>query len=159
MNPSNTFASTDKSKVFDYTIKNIIRVAYKLKYNKITVLNSYPRIDGDSNSQNISIDENIANINTEFIKDYVLKNKENSTLLIAWGGSNKKVTNMQKYLDVFYNNKIEIYAYRKTSNNKPCHASILVENRYNYVSNFLNNDEKLKPLCIKRNKKNQYKFA
>ena len=66
---------------------------------------------------------------------------------------------MQKYLDVFYNNKIEIYAYRKTSNNKPCHASILVENRYNYVSNFLNNDEKLKPLCIKRNKKNQYKFA
>lgn len=159
MNPSNTFASTDKSKIFDYTIKNVIRIAYKLKYNKITVLNSYPRIDGDSNSQNMSIDENIAKINTEFIKDYVLKNKEKSTFLIAWGGNDKKVTNIQKYLEVFYNNKIEIYAYRKTSNNKPCHASILVENCYNYVSNFLNNDEKLKPLSIKCNKKNQYKFV
>lgn len=159
MNPSNTFASIDKSKVFDYTIKNIIRIAYKLKYNKITVLNSYPRIDGDSNSQNISIDENIAKINTEFIKDYVLKNKKNSTFLIAWGGSNKKVTNMQEYLKVFYDNDIKTYAYHKTRNNKPCHASVLVENRYNYVSNFLeNNEETLMILNIKCDKKNLYKF-
>ena len=48
----------NKTKVFDYTIKNIIRMAYKLKYNKIVVFNSSPQIDGDGDKKHDSCENN-----------------------------------------------------------------------------------------------------
>ena len=84
--------------------------------------------------------------------------KENSTFLIAWGGNDNKVTNIQNYMKIFDDNKIDIFAYNKTKSGKPCHASIIVENCKKYISNFLDEANELMPLHFTYNKNKKYKF-
>ena len=160
MNPSNTYPDTG----FDYTIKNIIRIAYKMKYKNIVVFNSSPYIDGNSDrqrnqQQNTSINQNYIDNNTMYVNNYLTSTKV-FDFLIAWGGDKSKITNEQTYLQTYYNLKTEkdeipiIYTYGKTKNNKPCHASIRVQNKYGYVSKFLNDGKFIELEIIKRRYRN-----
>ena len=153
MNPSNTYPKTG----FDYTIENIIRIAYKMKYKRIIVFNSSPYIDGNSDTQIcnncLQPDEDYKKMNTDYIVNQINRLSEDIDFMLAWGGNKNKVTNEQEYLKAIFNffNKKNaraiINVYRRTKN-KPCHASIRVQNKYGYISDFLKNKNSFEPLEI-----------
>ena len=133
MNPSNTFPnSKNKKSTIDSTVKNVIRMAYLLKYSKIIVLNSFALIDGDGKNTH---SDNSQKKNLAIIEAYIKENK-NSDYLLAWGNNAEDTDKICKYLkDNIDKNKI--FVYKKNKNGNPCHPGIRVENLYKCVSEFL----------------------
>ena len=138
MNPSNTFPAMDneKSKIDD-TIKNVIRMAYRLgKYSKIVILNSFALIDGDGN--NAVSDAVSQKKNLDIIEAYVKENNH-SDYLLAWG---KYAEDTDKIIKFLKSNKTDernrVFAYRIAKEGYPCHPSKLVENSRKYISSFMN---------------------
>ena len=139
MNPSNTFPEIEeRESTVDDTVKNIIRMAYKLKkYNRIIILNSFSLISGTI--KNIKEDD-CQTKNIEIINFFINTNKEIDYLL-AWGSKAVDIDNIKNYLKNIDGRRI--FVYKMTLKKAPCHPSIRVENRYKYVSEFLNqHDEK-----------------
>ena len=140
MNPSNTFPSINgKQSTIDDTVKNIIRMAYRLgKYSKVVILNSFALIDGDGDTAQSDADSQ--KINLAIIQAFAYENT-NSDYLLAWG---KNAEDTDKIKKILKDNNLEhrIYAYRITEDNYPCHPSRIVENSRKYVSEFLNTHTK-----------------
>ena len=139
MNPSNTFPEREgMDSTVDDTVKNIIRMAYKLrKYKRIIILNSFSLISGTV--KNVQEDD-CQTKNLEIINSFINTNRQIDYLL-AWGSKALDINKIKSYLKNI--DKGRIFVYKMTLKKAPCHPSIRVENRYKYVSEFLNqHDEK-----------------
>lgn len=148
MNPSNTFpAQNGKPSKIDATVKNVIRMAYRLgKYSKIVILNSFALING--NGENADSDDTQPQ-NLAIIKSFIQENKEVDYLL-AWGDGASDTDEIKGYLRENVS-KDRIFAYRKSQQGYPCHPSPIVENPRKYVSEFLNShapDSSFEPFNI-----------
>ncbi len=142
MNPSNTFpASKNKKSTIDFTVKNVIRMAYQLgKYSKIVILNSFALIDGNG-AEAHSDNQSLQKKNLDIIEAYIKENKD-SDYLLAWGNNAEDTDKIRNFLkNNISENKILVYKTTKNGN-YPCHPSIRVENSYKYVSDFLNTHNK-----------------
>lgn len=139
MNPSNTFPEREgMDSTVDDTVKNIIRMAYKLrKYKRIIILNSFSLISGTV--KNVQEDD-CQTKNLEIINSFINTNRQIDYLL-AWGSKALDINKIKSYLKNI--DKGRIFVYKMTLKKAPCHPSVRVENRYKYVSEFLNqHDEK-----------------
>ncbi len=139
MNPSNTFPEREgMDSTVDDTVKNIIRMTYKLrKYKRIIILNSFSLISGTV--KNVQEDD-CQTKNLEIINSFINTNKQIDYLL-AWGSKALDINKIKSYLKNI--DKGRIFVYKMTLKKAPCHPSVRVENRYKYVSEFLNqHDEK-----------------
>lgn len=136
MNPSNTFpAQENKPSTIDDTVKNVIRMAYKLgKYNKVIILNSFPLISGTVKKPEEIPEDDFRIKNLKIIKTVIKENKDIDYLL-AWGN---KALDTDKIKDYLKNENVSnIFVYKLSKKGYPCHPSRVVENRYKHVSNFL----------------------
>lgn len=140
MNPSNTFsAKEDKPSTVDDTVKNIIRMAYRLGYySKIVILNSFALINGNGKTAH---PDNTQKQNLKIIESFIKENKE-SDYLLAWGKNAYDINKISKFLkDNISTDKFFVYRTSGLYQKYPCHPSKVVENRYKYVSEFLNSNE------------------
>ena len=141
MNPSNTFpAQKNKPSTIDNTVKNVIRMAYKLgKYNKAIILNSFLLISGTVEKRKAEDAIHTENLkfhkeNLKIIKTFIKENK-NIDYLLAWGSKALYTDKIKDYLK--NENVSNIFVYKLSKTGYPCHPSRVVENRYKYVSDFL----------------------
>lgn len=154
LNPSNTFPEQNnkRSKV-DATVKNAVRIAYKMGYAKVIIVNSFCFIDGNSNTaikeKSLQNDLNIQILNYIF--------KKNRELLIAWGSKVKSNTRSNILENIKkINNGLSIYAYAWNPKGYPYHLADRVNSiTNNYpLNNILFFNKKLQPLkIIKKNNK------
>lgn len=87
-NPSNTFPEMNgKKSTIDGTVKNAVRIAYKVGYSKVIILNSFNFIDGNNITAMKSAKETTDEVNAQIIS-YVLT--EHKDLMIAWGTKVRK---------------------------------------------------------------------
>lgn len=124
-----------KTKGFDPTVKNVIKMAYSKGYSHINVFNLFPYIQPDSNiAFNFFQKEKEKNI------EYIEKNlKNNSKLLIAWGNKSPQSKLLKKdylklkleALEIFKKKNVEPVMYEWNVKKKcPYHPSQQVDNAY-----------------------------
>lgn len=124
------FKGKRKKRGFDPTVKNVIRMAYAKKYNKVIIFNVFPFIE--SNGKNA----------LEYIKNYLDDNQENNKskieqllpecqeILIAWGSKIPQIF-IEKYLELLKKKNIKPVAYEwNKKENCPYHPSQQVDNRF-----------------------------
>lgn len=144
MNPSTTFPDVEwlikdyknklnvskKTKGFDPTVKNVIRMAYAKKYNKIIVFNIFPLIQPNGKKALEYIKEHLNDNqkeNKQEIKKLLPKYQE---VLIAWGSKIPKEI-IKEYLELLKIKNAQLVTYKwNKKENCPYHPSQQVENRF-----------------------------
>lgn len=160
LNPSNTFPEQENKKSkLDSTVKNAVRIAFKKRYNKVIIINSFSYIDGNSNTaKQFKIEDNEKKINLQIIENILSKNKD---LLIAWG-TKIRAKDKNQILKFIKPLKLNLFAYDLSKHsNCPYHLAQRVDSiKTGYpIRNFLENNKKLIPLKIEFDEvKNIYKL-
>lgn len=142
--------SSKRTRGFDPTVRNVIRLAHLKKYTKVKIFNLFPYIQPNSE---IAF-ENLVDKQTENLEIIEKHLKGISKLLIAWGSKTPKNKDLKdayiklkcQYLQFFQDNKISPVAYAWNEKKKqPYHPS-------QQVDNSLTKDDKTK--IIRRKIKN-----
>ena len=115
MNPSN---KTNPNKNIDWTIQNVIKMAYIVGYSKVVILNSFALIQSNGNLAEKNFeDNNFEKLNKKFIKEFINKNSDKD-ILCAWG-TKSKIADLE-FVNKSLKNK---FVYSITKKDFPRHSS------------------------------------
>lgn len=147
LNPSNTFPK----KGVDATVKNVVRIAYKLGYSSVIILNSFSYIDGNSSTAKKNENNNSGDYNLNIISNVL---NENKNLMIAWGTKISKTIKNQILSRVSQIEGINIFAFAWNYNaGCPFHPATRVydkQNKIHPLTEFLINKSKEVLLVINK---------
>lgn len=161
------FKGKRKTRGFDPTVKNVIRMAYAKKYNKVIIFNVFPYIEPNGTNALKYINKHQKE-NIQKIEELISENQE---ILIAWGSKIPQKF-IEKYLELLKKKNIKPVAYEWNKKvNCPYHPSQQVDNRFTkdgngeirqkikgkkevgIITRFINNSDKnFENLDIEKNK-------
>lgn len=156
MNPSWTFPD---GKSIDSTVKNVIKIANKLKKAKVIILNTLPIIHSNKEIAIDKINKDKQKYNKNFIEKYLNKIKTDNTIFLAAWGSDKRINKYNIYSEKISKifKKDQIKAISINADNTPMHPSPMPKNRESMRTFFSGEKNLIKVKLVKDSKVEEIK--